>query len=55
MGLLDKLLGREPKPATDLKAASAAETATAGTVDLAQREDETSPHHHAEQEAGSSS
>lgn len=55
MGLLDKLLGRETKPATDLKTESAAQNATAGTENLAQREDETSPHHHAEQEAGSGS
>ena len=53
MGLLDKLLGRETKPAADLKTESAAENAPAANEDLAQREDETSPHHHAEQEAGS--
>ena len=54
MGLLDKLLGRGTKPAADLQAESSAQNATAGDEQLApQREDETSPHHHAEQEAGS--
>ena len=53
MGLLDKLLGRETKHTADVKAESSAENATAADEDLAQREDETSPHHHAEQEAGS--
>jgi hypothetical protein len=53
MGLLDKLLGRETKPAADLNGEGAAANATAGDEVLVQREDETSPHHHAEQEAGS--
>jgi hypothetical protein len=47
MGLLDKLLGREPKPAAEHKA----ETAPATEPPLTQRDDTTSPHHHAEQEA----
>jgi hypothetical protein len=53
MGLLDKLLGRSTQPAADLQPEGSAENATLGKEDLAQREDETSPHHHAEQEAGS--
>jgi hypothetical protein len=47
MGLLDKLLGRDAKPAAEPKA----ETAPATAAPLTQRDDTTSPHHHAEQEA----
>ena len=53
MGLLDKLLGREPKTAADRNATGAAETAAPSDDALPQREDETSPHHQAEQEADS--
>ncbi len=51
MGLLDKLLGRETKPDADQPAAVAAESAAPSDAALTQRDDETSPHHHAEQEA----
>lgn len=47
MGLLDKLLGREPKAAEAPKP----ESAPATGQPLTQRDDKTSPHHHAEQEA----
>jgi hypothetical protein len=51
MGLLDKLLGRDTKPAADAKVEAPAVTPPATDDALAQREDETSPHHHAETEA----
>jgi hypothetical protein len=53
VSLLDKLLGRDAKPAAELNVEGAAETAAAGKEDLAQREDETSPHHRSEREADS--
>jgi hypothetical protein len=54
MGLLDKLLGRDTKPAAEAKAEAPAAASPAGDDALAQREDETSPHHHAETEADAS-
>jgi hypothetical protein len=53
LSLLDKLLGRDAKPAADLNVEGAAEPAAAGMEDLAPREDETSPHHVSEREADS--
>jgi hypothetical protein len=53
MGLLDKLLGRDPKPTADQNATAAAVAAAANDEAFAQRDDETSPHHKAEQAADS--
>jgi hypothetical protein len=53
MGLLDKLLGRgSTTPAPEPAATAATDSGTSPTG-LEEREEDTSPHHHGEEEAGS--
>jgi len=54
MGLLDKLLGRGGTTAATEPAAKTAPTdSVAGLAGVEERDEDTSPHHHAEEDAGS--
>jgi hypothetical protein len=53
MGLLDKLLGRGSTTAAAQQAETAPTDADTGPAGVEEREEETSPHHHAEESAGS--
>ena len=53
MGLLDKLLGRGGTTAAAEPAATAPTDAGTSPAGVEEREEDTSPHHHAEEDAGS--
>ncbi len=52
MGLLDKLLGRGSKPAAAEPTVTAPTDSGVGPAGVEEREEDTSPHHHAEEDAG---
>ena len=53
MGLLDKLLGRGGTKAAAEPTATTPTDSGAGPAGVEEREEDTSPHHHAEEDAGS--